>query len=346
MDTAVVAMNHAPTRPAPRLCRPAAAALAVLATLTSLLLAACVTQPPALDTQRLADELQRRPNVLLGEVHDNRAQHAVRAEALRLLLERGARPALAFEQIDREQRAAVDAARRAELPAGTARVDHLIAQAGARGARGWDWALYRPYLALALQYDLPIVAANLSRTQANQATRDGFAAVFDAPTRARLQLDALPAALVAAQAEAVNLGHCQLLPPAAAQRLARPQIARDAMLAESIRPYLAPGGRGVILLTGNGHVRNDIGVPFFLSPVERASTRTIGFLEDAFVKEARAAGEAGPLPQRFDALFISVTQQRDDPCEGLREQMRELLPASSRLVPANAAGLAHARQSA
>ncbi len=336
-------MNGSPTRSALAHCRPAAAALAVLATLTSLLLAACATQPPALDAQRLADELQRRPNVLLGEVHDNLAQHAVRAEALRLLLERGARPALAFEQIDREQQAAVDAARRAELPAGTARVDHLIAQAG---ARGWDWALYRPYLALALQFDLPIVAANLSRTQANQATRDGFAAVFDAPTRARLQLDALPAALVAAQAEAVNLGHCQLLPPAAAQRLARAQIARDAMLAESIRPYLAPGSRGVILLTGNGHVRNDIGVPFFLTPTERASTWTIGLLEDAFVKEARAAGEAEPLPQRFDTLFISGTQQRDDPCEGLREQMRKSLPVSSRLVPANAAGLAHARQSA
>jgi uncharacterized iron-regulated protein len=325
MDPPVIAMNHAPTGPAPRPCRPAAAALAVLATLTSLLLAACATQPPALDAQRLADELQRRPNVLLGEVHDNRAQHAVRAEALRLLLERGARPALAFEQIDREQQAAVDAARRAELPAGTERVDHLIAQAG---ARGWAWYLYRPYLTLALQYDLPIVAANLSRAQANLATRDGFAAVFDAPTRARLQLDALPAALVAAQAEAVNRGHCQLLPAAAAQRMAHAQIARDAMLAEAIRPYLAPAGRGVILLTGNGHVRNDIGVPFFLTPAERASTWTIGLLEDAFVKEARAAGEAEPLPQRFDALFISGTQPRDDPCEGLREQMRKSLPVS------------------
>jgi hypothetical protein len=52
------------------------------------------------------------------------------------------------------------------------------------------------------------------------------------------------------------------------------------------------------------------------------------------------------LPQRFDTLFISGTQQRDDPCEGLREQMRKSLPVSSRLVPANAAGLAHARQSA
>src|SRR5262245_41092424 len=40
--------------------------------------------------------------VLLGEVHDNSAQHSLRVAALRRLLETGARPAVAFEQFDRE----------------------------------------------------------------------------------------------------------------------------------------------------------------------------------------------------------------------------------------------------
>jgi uncharacterized iron-regulated protein len=273
------------------------------------LLAACAVPPPTLDSQQLAAEMQRRPNVLLGEVHDNRAQHAVRAQALRLLLERGARPAMAFEQFDREKQSALDAARTGQLPAGTARVDHLIAQAG---ARGWDWPLYRPYLELALQYDLPIVAANLSRADATRATRDGVAAVFDAAARDRMALDRLPEALIDAQAEAVNRGHCDLLSPEAARRLARAQIARDAALAEAIRPHLAPAGRGVILFTGNGHARNDIGVPFFLTPEERTRTWTIGIIEDAFVRDAAA------LATRFDARFVSPTQERPDPCEPLR----------------------------
>ena len=42
--------------------------------------------------------------VLLGEVHDNAAQHALRVAALRQLLAAGARPAIAFEQLDRERR--------------------------------------------------------------------------------------------------------------------------------------------------------------------------------------------------------------------------------------------------
>lgn len=279
--------------------------------LLCLLLAACATRPPALDAAALATEMQRRPNVLLGEVHDNRAQHAARAAALQRVLEAGARPALAFEQLDRDRQAALDSARRAELPPGTERVDHLIAQAG---TSGWDWPLYRPYLALALQYDLPIVAANLSRADATRVTREGFGAVFDAATRARLELDALPAALVEAQENAVRVGHCNLLPPAAASRLARAQIARDAALAESIRPYLAPGGRGVILFTGNGHVRTDIGVPFFLGAQARAHTWSIGLIEDAFVQDRASARGA------FDARLVSSTQPRPDPCEGLRQR--------------------------
>lgn len=295
-------------RPAPR----SGLALLVLIALPCLLLAACVTRPPALDAALLATEMQRRPNVLLGEVHDNRVQHAARAEALRRVLEAGARPALAFEQLDRDKQAAVDAARRADVPAGTQRVDFVIAQAG---ASGWDWPLYRPYLALALQYDLPIIAANLSRAEAARVTREGFGAAFDAPARERLRLDALPEQLVDAQAEAVNLGHCKMLPPEAARRLARAQIARDAALAESIRPFLAPNGRGVILFTGNGHVRIDIGVPFFLTAEERARTWSIGLIEDAF------AAERGVGASAFDVRLVSPTQPRPDPCEGLRQRL-------------------------
>ena len=97
-----------------------------------------------------------RRNVLLGEVHDNAAQHALRVAALRRLVEAGARPAIAFEQFDRQRQADIDRVRR-EQPGDA---DALIAAAG---ARNWEWKYYRPFVQLALEYDLPIVAANLSR---------------------------------------------------------------------------------------------------------------------------------------------------------------------------------------
>lgn len=268
-------------------------------------LAACAT--PAridLDAQALAAALARRPIVLLGEVHDNTAQHAARASALRQWVQGGARPALAFEQFDRERQPDIDRARRETPPAGTSLSQHLIAQASPQRS-GWDWALYRPYIDLALEYELPIVAANLSRADASRVASQGFAAVFDAATIAALGLDALAPAAVRAQQRAIDEGHCRQLAAEMVVRLARSQTARDAALALSIAAYAE---RGVVLLTGNGHARKDIGVPRFLGAAQRDRTLTIGLLEDQ-----HATPE---WRQRFDLAFVTPTQPRPDPCAG------------------------------
>ena len=271
--------------------------------LAAVLLAACAA--PAridLDAQALAAALTRQPVALLGEVHDNAAQHAARAAALRQWVQSGARPALAFEQFDRERQADIDRARRETPPAGTSRSQHLIAQASPQRS-GWDWALYRPYLDLALEYELPIVAANLSRADASRVASQGFAAVFDAAAISALGLDALAPAAVRAQERAIDEGHCKQLPAEMVVRLARSQTARDAALALSIAPHAE---RGVVLLTGNGHARKDIGVPMFLSAAQRARTVTIGLLEDE--------GATPEWRSRFDVAFVTPTQPRPDPC--------------------------------
>ena len=48
----------------------------------------------------LSGAMQESSVILLGEVHDNAIQHALRAAALSKLVESGARPAIAFEQFD------------------------------------------------------------------------------------------------------------------------------------------------------------------------------------------------------------------------------------------------------
>jgi len=277
----------------------------------SIVLAAAVSLPARANTPRddfgdqaLAQEMARRPVVLLGEVHDNAAQHATRAAALRRLIAGGARPAIAFEQFDRERQADIDRARRETPPAGRTLAEHVIEQA--RPARGWDWSLYRPFVQLALDHDLPIVAANLSRGDAMRVAMQGFDAVFDDATRARFGLDALPPPVLEAHERAIDEGHCSRLPAEALPAMARAQIARDLALAQSIRPHFA---RGVVLLTGNGHARNDIGIPFFLDEGERVQVITIGLLE----RDPSAAG--GPRP--FDVSFSTPPLQRDDPCATL-----------------------------
>jgi uncharacterized iron-regulated protein len=285
--------------------------MSMLQALLGLLTAVAVPTAAAVELDpsptSILQAVQSHRVVLLGEVHDNAAQHALRAAVLRQWIVAGARPAIAFEQFDRERQSDIDRARR-ERPKD---VDYLIAQA--KSDPGWQWEYYRPLVALALEYDLPIVAANLSRGDAMRVAIEGWPAIFDPATRRELRLDALPADFRRKHETAIAIGHCNLLPADALPARARAQMARDIVMAQSIRPYF---GRGVVLLAGNGHVRRDIGVPFWLTASERQSIVSIGMLEredDGSESESTAA---------FNVNVITERAERADPCKDLTQRIR------------------------
>ena len=143
---------------------------------------------------------------------------------------------------------------------------------------------------------------------------DGWPALFDPATRNELRLDALPADFRRKHEEAIAMGHCNLLPADALPAQARAQMARDLVMAQSIRPYLT---RGVVLLAGNGHVRRDIGVcRFSLTADERKGVISIGLLEhDDDGSDAESAAD-------FDAYVITERAQRADPCKELAQRLR------------------------
>jgi uncharacterized iron-regulated protein len=236
-----------------------------------------------------------QPVVLLGEVHDNAAQHALRLQALKEALASGSRPVLAMEQIDRERQPALD-----RLLAQRPRPDAEAVVTLARGASpasgaGWDWSLYRPYIEAALAHDLPIVAANVSRDDARRVMREGLAASgFDAVG---------PAAVLAEITQGIEASHCGMLGTATAQRMALAQVARDQFMARVVEAHAA---QGVVLLAGNGHVRTDIGAPRWLSPATRARSEAIGVLEE------------GDDSTAYDRHVFTAVQPRADPCEAMR----------------------------
>ena len=241
------------------------------------------------------------PLLLLGEVHDNAAQPAQRLQRLQQALATGARPALLMEQFDRERQPQID-----QLLAGAAHprspaqvqalIDQLEALAGGAQA-GWDWALYRPLIQLALQRGLPLVAANVSRGDVRAVIEQGLAA--------RGFAAAVPADILAAQAAAIESSHCGQVDAASARRMAQAQVARDQFMA---RQLVAHAAGGAVLLAGNGHVRKDLGVPRWLPPELQARSRVIGFLE------GDAALDAGA----FDEVVPSPPQPRDNPCATMR----------------------------
>ena len=205
------------------------------------------------------------------------------------MLDDGQRPALLMEQFDRDRQGALDRVRAGSSPD----ADAVIAAAG---GSGWDWDFYRPFVALALDRDLPIVAVNVPRREAERVIRDGLAASGFDPH--------VPAAIDRRLSREIAGSHCGMIDGAMAHRMASAQIARDQFMARQVE---ANATRGVVLLAGNGHVRRSTGVPVWLPPVLRRRVQTIGFLEEG----DSSAGD-------FDRTVVTPVQARDDPCEAMR----------------------------
>ena len=253
----------------------------------------------------LAHAMRQQPIVLLGEVHDNAVQHALRLEAFDALLATGTRPALLMEQFDRERQPDIDRAR--EGARGSEGAARVIAAAAPSNA-GWEWAYYRPFIERALEHGLPIVAANVSRADARGVIAQGLAASgFDA---------AVPPDVEAGIAASIEASHCGMVDAALARRMTAAQAARDQFMARSIERHAA---RGVVLLTGNGHARRDLGVPRWLSPDLGSRSVSIGLLE-----------EGDDIPKAaFDHVFVTARQQRADPCASMPQPAPRPTPATT-----------------
>jgi uncharacterized iron-regulated protein len=245
-------------------------------------------------------ENEATPGVLLlGEVHDNAMQHALRIAAFQKLLNTGARPALLMEQFDREHQGAIDSLRASPDP-----IDATAVISAGAGSSSWNWTFYRPFIDLALTYNLPILAANVSRTEGRRVMSQGLAASgFEA---------AVPPDISNALGSAIEASHCGMLDGATAQRMVPVQVARDQFMARLIE---ANAARGVVLLAGNGHVRKDVGVPRWLSAATRAKTESHGYLEAG---DDTGLAKSGAANTAYDVVNFTAAQKRDDPCEAMR----------------------------
>jgi uncharacterized iron-regulated protein len=225
-------------------------------------------------------------HVILGETHDNPEHHRLQRQALEHLP--GPR-ALAMEQFDSEYQAAIDAAQAEGADA------EAIADAGRFDRKGWNWPLYRPLVEFGVEHRWPIIAANLSRTEARAIVRDP----------AKSGLPAAPA--VAKELERdIAESHCGERPPEKlVTGMVEAQRARDARMASRLP---APS----VLITGTGHARRDRGVPLYLAGADIVS---IGFVEvDADRKSPRDYLAGLFTPASFDYVWFTPRAEREDPC--------------------------------
>jgi uncharacterized iron-regulated protein len=263
--------------------------LASLTSLVSLTLAGCAS------TSGTAVKPAAVPFVLMGEVHDNPDGHQQRTKLIAARIAQGDRPALVMEQFDRENNTALQ-----EALTSCTDAPCVISRAG--GQR-WDWPLYYPLIELALQYRLPVIAANVSRTDATKIRQQGWQAIFSEAEMKQWQLPhSVPADLRIGQENAIVSGHCNQRPPQAMlDGFVDAQIARDIWMAHTM---IAHAQHGAILIAGNGHVRNDLGVPFWLKTQGKTAIQSIGFLE----------APTDTTQQSYDNVYTIAAHQRPDPC--------------------------------
>ena len=262
----------------------------------------------------LVDALASARFRLLGEIHDDPEHHVIRARLLRELVERNAHPAVVMEQFDLDHDAALGAAQRPHADA------EQIATAGALDRKGWQWPLHRPIVAQALASHLPIRAANLSRA----ALSGDLDAVLQQHPRLAKRLRA--AKWTDAQAETMHddivAGHCNMLPDAIVPTLALAQRIRDAGMAQALVDDATADG--AVLIAGNGHVRDDLGVPVYLHapglPGAQMRSISVGFLEASGDEMQQAAFWQALIARNpgFDYVVVTPAIARPDPCDAFR----------------------------
>ena len=255
------------------------------ATALLLSLSACSLQPLQSDTERLAAWLPADV-LLLGEQHDAVAHQRVQQGLVTTLAGRGQLAALALEMADSGTSTASS-----PPSASPEQVRALLRWDDA----AWPWAAYGPVVMTAVRAGVPVLGANLPRSEMRASMADS-------------QLDQrLPGPALKAQQQLNRQGHCDLLPEGQITPMTRIQIARDRRMADTLAKAVQPG-KVVVLISGSVHADKQLGVPQHLPAGLQ-------------VKSVRLLAGGQVLPgESFDSVWITEALPDKDHCAGLREQ--------------------------
>jgi uncharacterized iron-regulated protein len=268
--------------------------------------------------EELVSSLASVPLILLGEVHDNPDHHTLRGWAIGEIARRrqgagaATRGAAVFEHIRTDQSEAL-----ARFRSGSA--TELLAALDWKSS-GWPAAdMFVPLFEPVLRAGLPIYPANPPRQQVRAVAR-GDTTVLDAAERARLRIDQpLPEPLASLSAAELKDSHCGMLPDAAIAPMIEAQRYRDATFADAMLKA-AEKHHSAILLTGNGHVRRDRGVPWYLHerrPDLAASTVLLLEVEHAQVEPAAYVPRDPSGADAADFVVFTPRAARPDPCAAM-----------------------------
>jgi uncharacterized iron-regulated protein len=209
--------------------------------------------------------------VLLGETHDEAAQHRWEAQTLAGL--HAYRPdfVIGVEMLPRRAQAALD-----RWVAGAASEAQFLAESRWTKVWGFDFALYRPVFEFARMNRVPMLALNVERSLVARVAREGWAATGPGDREGvSTPAPALPAYVdrlveVYRAHDGAGSGPIDRSDPKF-RRFIDAQLVWDRAMAEAIVAARRAGAPLVAGLMGRGHVEGRLGVPYQLAMLgERA----------------------------------------------------------------------------
>jgi len=256
----------------------------------------------------LANAAQDATYLILGEKHDNPDHHALQLDIVNLLVDNNDLGLLSFEMMETDSQSLLDQLADQQINSLDELREYLVWD-----EEGWDWNFYGPLLQAAYGADIPMAAGNISNARMGEVYGlDSLPSEFDVLDEATMEQLFVD----------IDESHCGLLPESQFPAMVRVQQARDYSMAQSMAE---PGAEGVtVLITGNYHARQDLGVPNYL--VARQGAASLDDIVSIGLMEVQA-GEENPqayLQQygdiaAFDYIWFTPVISEEDYCASLRQ---------------------------
>jgi uncharacterized iron-regulated protein len=260
------------------------------------------------DGEYLLSQMLRTRFVLLGEKHDNPDHHQLQRSILQRLQAAGDLELVSFEMLDQSQQAALDT-----VSADEHRTDDALQAHLQWDDAGWNWSFYGPMLRDMLQSGVMLRAGNISSEQMMTVYGGGPLPAIDG---------VLDSDQLAQLTREIDESHCGMLPSSQFESMVRVQQARDASMARSLVAENTSGAVRTttsqrVLITGNFHVRRDLGVPNYL--IGRGDVLSLGILEvDPVSEDPLDYLQTFSAVLPYDYVWFTPAVAAEDYCAALR----------------------------
>lgn len=245
----------------------------------------------AISFDTLIERLGAADVIFIGEVHSNPDHHLIQTQLLLALFSRYDISAVGMEYFPKNKQAVLESYLQDQISE-----EVFLEKTAWPTVWGFDYRFYRPLLLLIKEKQVQALAINAPRRIVKQVARRGLDSLTPGERRQ-----------LASDIDLGNQAHRAHLRKVYAEHshgrlqnfdfFYQAQCVWEDTMAENTAEYLKKGGSPMIVLTGNGHIRNYFGIPDRV--LKRVAVKAVTMMPLAW--------NGGPVPDPGTADYIWLT---------------------------------------